>query len=73
VAHTCHSSYSGSTNRRIVVQARAGIKRDRISKNNQSKRAGDVAQVAEQLSSKREALNSNPIWQKRKRERKKKD
>jgi hypothetical protein len=29
---TCHPSYSGSTNRKILVQVSLGIKRDPISK-----------------------------------------
>jgi tagatose-1,6-bisphosphate aldolase non-catalytic subunit AgaZ/GatZ len=49
VAHTCHSSYVGSTNRKIVVQAHMGIKQDPISKTTNAKRAGRVARVIEQV------------------------
>jgi hypothetical protein len=60
VVHTCHSSYAGSINRRIKVQAGSGINVRSYLKNNESKRAKAVAQVVECLPAKSEALSSNP-------------
>jgi hypothetical protein len=52
-AHTCHSSYEESINRRVMVQASLGITR--------AKRAGGMAQVVEYLpADKYKALSSNP-------------
>jgi hypothetical protein len=59
VASTCHPSYTGSTNRRIVVQTSLRIKQDPTSNITNVKRASGVAQVVECPPSKHEeALSS---------------
>jgi hypothetical protein len=52
--------HMGSVNRRTVVQAGQGINVRPISKITKVKRAGNMAEVIEQLPSKHEALSSNP-------------
>jgi hypothetical protein len=47
-------------NRKIVVQARQGIKQDSISKTAKAKRVGSMAQVMGHLFSDYEALSSTP-------------
>jgi hypothetical protein len=59
LACACHPSYVGSTNRRIKVQARPGIKPDPVLKITDTKRAGQAAQVVERLLHKWEGLSSN--------------
>jgi hypothetical protein len=50
VACTCHPSYVGNINRRVVVQAGPSIKMwDPISKITKSKRTEDVAQMVQHL------------------------
>jgi hypothetical protein len=56
---------------RIMVQTSLGKKRDPHLQNNQSKRAGGVAQVVEHLPSKCKALSSNPKTKKSKRNKRK--
>jgi hypothetical protein len=50
MVHACHPSYTGSTNRRIMVQAGIGIKQDPISKITDTK----MTQVVECLPTKHE-------------------
>jgi hypothetical protein len=50
-----------STNRQIMVQAGHSVKRDPISKLTNTKRAGDVTEVADHLPSKHQALSLIPI------------
>jgi hypothetical protein len=50
----------GSINRRTVVQPGLVKKQDPVSKMTRTKRAGDMAQVAEHLPGKCEAVSSNP-------------
>jgi hypothetical protein len=54
VAHTCHPSYTGNTNR-ITVQANQGTNRKPYWKNNKGKKDWGVAQAIEHLPSKCEA------------------
>jgi hypothetical protein len=58
--HTHVLFVQGSTNKRIMVQAGLGVKRDPISKITKDKRAGGVAQVVKCLPNKCEALSSIP-------------
>jgi hypothetical protein len=51
-------SYTGNTNRRIVVQAGPGIKQDPISKITNTKKAGNMVQKVEYLPNKHQALSS---------------
>jgi hypothetical protein len=50
----------GSTNRRVTVLARLGIKEDPISKITERKKVDGVAPVLESLPTKCEVLSSNP-------------
>jgi hypothetical protein len=52
----------GNLNRRIAMQAQ-GIQGNPISKITRGKRAGGMAQAVEHLSSRHEALSSNPSRQ----------
>jgi hypothetical protein len=49
VAHSCHPSYSGNTNRRVAVQASLIRKQDSISQITNTKRVDRVAQVVEEV------------------------
>jgi hypothetical protein len=49
-----------SINRRIIVQAHPGKKRDPISKVTTAKQAGSMTQALKYMSSKCKALSSNP-------------
>jgi hypothetical protein len=60
LSYQCHTSYLGSINRRIKVQAHLSIKRDTISKITKAKRTGSMTQVVELLPRKSKALSSNP-------------
>jgi hypothetical protein len=62
MARTYHPSHTGSTNRKIMVQA-CGVKLDPISKITKAKRAGNVVQVVEHLLNKQETLVSTPSMQ----------
>jgi hypothetical protein len=53
-----YPSYTGSVNRRTVIRDGPGIKGGSCLKITKTKRAGDVAQVAEGLSIKYKSLNS---------------
>jgi hypothetical protein len=66
VIHTCNPIYSEAEIRKIEVQSqpRANSSQGPTSKK-KKKRAGGVAQVVEDLPSKREALRSNPMLKKK--------
>jgi hypothetical protein len=61
----CHSSHGGKLNRRTVVQASLGKKKDPISKasrDQKRKRAGGMVQAVQHLPCKCEALSSKPKY-----------
>jgi hypothetical protein len=60
----------GSVNRKIVVQAGLGKKRDLISKITRARRTENMAQVVEYLLESTKPLNSNPVPPKKKKTQK---
>jgi hypothetical protein len=67
VEHACNPSYTRGIGQKIVVQGKPWEKNETLPEIPKTKKGGgSVAQVVKVLSSKREALSSNPIPSKNK-------